>query len=74
MYRFVLDPIAEFLTAEAYCDEFGNDEDCWERLARKSANAPGFQRRDRARAARPDQGMDKGVHLEGCNGSDSCCS
>jgi hypothetical protein len=43
MYRFVLDPIAEFLTAEAYCDEFGNDEDCWERLARKSANAPGFQ-------------------------------
>jgi hypothetical protein len=42
-FRFVLDPVAEFLAADAYYDEYGNKAACWEELKQRSAGAPGFQ-------------------------------
>jgi len=42
-YRFALDPIAEFLAADAYYDEYGGKASCWDDLKMRSAKAPGFQ-------------------------------
>ena len=41
-YRFALDPIAEFLAAEAHFDECGNDPSCLKNLLEKCEHAPGF--------------------------------
>ena len=41
-YRFALDPVAEFLAAEAYFDECGNDPNCLKKLLEKCKHAVGF--------------------------------
>ena len=40
--RFALDPIAEFMGALAYGDEYGSDTNKWAELLAKAKNAPGF--------------------------------
>jgi hypothetical protein len=41
-YRFTLDPIAEFLAAVAYAEEFGSDPDRWQQLVDGAKTAPGY--------------------------------
>jgi hypothetical protein len=46
LLRFVLDPIAEYLAASSYAQEFGNDETKWKefinKVREKGATATGF--------------------------------
>jgi hypothetical protein len=41
-YRFVLDPVAEYVGAEAFADECGSDSDRWNALLNRGRQAPGF--------------------------------
>jgi GTPase SAR1 family protein len=43
LYRYFLDPMAEYIGAEAFGDECGADPKKWKDLFEKSKNAPGFQ-------------------------------
>jgi hypothetical protein len=41
--RFAFDPIAEFLAAAEYHEEYGSDQTKWDAVVERSSQAPGFQ-------------------------------
>jgi hypothetical protein len=41
--RFAFDPIAEFLAAAEYLEEYGSDQTKWDAVMERSSQAPGFQ-------------------------------
>ena len=62
LYRYALDPTAEYLGAEAVADDCGADRAKWKEIFDKSSNAPGFQ--TALRLTRQAYGPSRGWNME----------
>lgn len=62
LYRFALDPMAEYIGAEAIADDCGADHERWKNVLEVSNGAPGFQ--TALRLTRQAYGLSRGWNME----------
>jgi GTPase SAR1 family protein len=62
LYRYSLDPMAEYIGAEAVADDCGADRAKWKEIFDKSTNSPGFQ--TALRLTRQAYGPSRGWNME----------